>query len=381
MDCQQCGARRPPSGPCPNCGAPPGVRSSRSDWRQQSGRGPAASRGGSGPGWRGSGPNWGGQGGAAGGWGYSPDDPAAGDPRYGERYRDPNDDYEEVELGRALVPSRAVMPPDFSVGVPGMPGVPGLPAEEEERLLGIRRPVYIPAAENRRRLRLGSWRVISGVLGIILVCVVSCGAASFFGKRYIDDATIKVATYAGSSNRIDYKNVPQTPVATPGGPGAQYISDVTTAARIYTDPTTHQDVPRDVTTHFLVNDTVYVLGQVRAAPQGQHEVCASWYLDGAYLAQLRRDHVCTSIDGTQGPSYSLKFQLPYPTPGVGMLRIYWDRQPAKWNDADPLGKDPALAQTIIFGVYEPPTPTAVPATPTKPAATPTKPVASPSATG
>jgi hypothetical protein len=293
-----------------------------------------------------SGGNWGGQG----GWGQ------------------PEDDYEEVELGRALVPSRAVMPPDFNMGAVGMPAIP---TEEEERLLGIRRPVYIPATENKRRLRVGSWRVVSGILGIIVVCIASCGAASFFGKNYWDAAANKVSSY-NKAHVSDYSVVPATPAATPSGPSAQYITDLTTASRIYTDPATHQDIARDVTTRFLVNDTVYVVGQVRSAPQGQHEVCAGWYLDGAFLPQLRRDHACTTIDGTASPSYSLKFQLPYPQPGVGMLRIYWDRTPSKWNDSDPQGKDPALAQTILFGVYLPATPTSPPAkpTPTKVAPTP-----------
>jgi hypothetical protein len=334
-----------------------------SDWRQQSGRGSVAGRGGptgrgnSGANWgdqgtrggRGnSGANWGGQG----GWGP------------------PEDDYEEVELGRALVPSRAVMPPDFT---PGAVGMPALPSEEDERLLGIRRPVYIPATDNKRRLRVGSWRVVSGILGIIVVCIASCGAASIFGKRYLDSAATKVGNYAKTSV-ANYSLVPATPAATPSGPSAQYITDLTTASRIYTDPATHQDIARDVTTHFLVNDTVYVVGQVRSAPQGQHEVCGGWYLNNVFLPQLRRDHTCTTIDGTASPSYSLKFQLPYPQPGVGMLRIYWDRTASQWNDPDPQGKDPALAQTILFGVYLPATPTSPPAkpTPTRPAPTPTK---------
>jgi hypothetical protein len=341
MECLNCGAPRPPTGRCPNCGALP-PRSSRGDWRQQSGRGSAAGRGNSGA-------NWGGRG----GWDQQ------------------EDDYEEVELGRALVPSRAVMPPDFNVGAVGMPAVP---TEDEERLLGIRRPVYIPASDGRRRLRVGSWRVVSGILGIIVVCIAACGAASVFGRHYLEAANNKIKNYSGT-RASNYSLVPATPVATPSGPNAHFITDLTTASRIYTDPSTHQDIARDVTTHFLVNDTVYAVGQVRSAPSGQHEVCAGWYIDGTFLPQLRRDHVCTTIDGTASPSYSLKFQLPYPQPGVGMLRIYWDRTAANWNVADPQGKDPALAQTILFGVYLPATPTSPPGSPT-----PTKVAPSPSPT-
>ena len=44
MECDQCGARRPRSGPCPECGAPaPGTYSSMRQWRDQNrtGQGPA----------------------------------------------------------------------------------------------------------------------------------------------------------------------------------------------------------------------------------------------------------------------------------------------------------------------------------------------------
>ncbi|HEV2235713.1 MAG TPA: hypothetical protein VGR57_03540, partial [Ktedonobacterales bacterium] len=245
--------------------------------------------------------------------------------------------------------------------------------EDDERLLGIRRPVYIPATENKRRLRVGSWRVISGIIGIFLVCIASCGAASIFGKRYLDSTSNKLGTY-GKTHVSDYSVVPATPVATPSGPSAHFITDLASASRIYTDPATHQDIARDVTTHFLVNDTVYVVGQVRSAPAGQHEICAGWYLDGAFLPQLRHDHACTTIDGTANPSWSLLFQEPFPQPGVGTLRIYWDRTASKWNDADPQGKDPALADTMYVGIFMPATPTSPPTkpTPTKAAPTPTK---------
>jgi hypothetical protein len=308
-------------------------------------------RGGSGANWDDPAGGWEPQGGSGADWGY--DD---GEAQYGRpagRYRGPADDYAGVDLDRAIVPSVGLAPAE--VGVPGMPGMPGIPSEEDERLLGIRRPVYIPATGNKRRRRIGSWRVISGVLSVVLMCVAACGAATVLGRHYVSSLYGKVVPTSPVAN-IDYTPVPATPVATPGsagvqggGTGEKYVVSVTTSKRW--DPT---GSAVDVTSHFLVNDVVYVVAQIRNAPQGQHTACVRWYLNGVYLVLPQSSEVCTAVTN---PNVAVEFSLPFPQPGVGMARIYWDR-PAK--DTDTSNKDPYLAQTILFGIYEPATPTAVP---------------------
>ncbi len=184
MECDQCGARRPRSGPCPECGAPaPGTYSSMRQWKDQSrtGQGPAVGRG--------SGSSWKGNASSSrlrntrNGWdegGYEEEPPARSSA--GNRRR-PN--YEDVDLERALVPSaRDMMPMDPNAigmaGGAGLPAIPGLPqTDEEERAIGIRRPVYIPATGEKRKKKLGTWRVLSGVVSVMLFCIVSCSRRGF----------------------------------------------------------------------------------------------------------------------------------------------------------------------------------------------------------
>lgn len=347
MECDQCGARRPPSGPCPYCGAPPPGRGSMRDARGHSGKGPVAP----GPGRGGSGAGWGGSGG---GWG----DDDGGGGRSGGRYRQP--DYEGVDLERALVPSMSLSPAEFGAGVPALPGAP---SEEEERLLGIRRPVYIPATGQKRRGRLGGWRVISGVLSVMLTCIAACGVGGYFGRNLLTGLYRAPGGY-NTPTSLSYADVPVTPVAT-AGPNSKYITSVTTSKRI--DSNGH---PIDVTSHFLVGDTVYVVVQVRNAPKGEHTVCAQWFLNGEDIRPSGQ--ICKPINIAD---VNVTLLLPYPQPGEGMARIFWD---APAGDTDPPLNDPALAQTIYFGIYEPATPTSVPPTVTlqpkgagTPATTPT----------
>jgi hypothetical protein len=251
-----------------------------------------------------------------------------------------------------------IAPGNLSVGTPGLPGYPDMPAEEVERLLGIRRPVYIPATGNKRKLRVGSWRVISGVLSIMVICLASCAATSFFGKKYLDGMS-QAAHINATPATIDYSVVPATPVATAGaqgvngGVGAKYVTSVTTAKRI-----DNSINPIGVTSHFLIGDTVYVVVNVRSAPQGQNTVCINWYLNGQYLQLPSSAETCKSIST---PNQNVAFYIAYPQAAVGMARVYWDRPATDLNTG---ADDPALAETIVFGVYAPGVPTGVPGTPT-----------------
>lgn len=379
MECDQCGARRPRTGRCPNCGAPaPGTFSSMRQWKDQSrtGQSPAVGRGGSGSGagWgsgssgsgrgRGSGAGWRG-GGSGGGWdddagGYAADydDPPSSS---GRRRRRAEPEYDEVDLERALVPApgglpqQQMMPAGSQVGLPAMPGMPQ--TDEEERSYGIRRPAFIPAVKGKRKRKLGTWRVVSGVLSVMLVCIGLCGLGSVLAKDQISQLTRGLIGHQITPAAFSTAGIPATPVATPGAQG-KYFVNVVTAQKVDLN-----NIPTNVTSRFNTNDTVYVVFRAQGLTTGKHTIRIRWFLQGQYLPILGinnncaqdTSHTCQTVSGDQ----QVYFSLNIPTPGLGMARLLLDA-PANDNGSNPA--DPYLGATIVFGVFQA-TPT--PGTPAK----------------
>lgn len=349
----------------------------------RSGEGPAVGgrgSGGSGANWgagasgsgrRGSGADWGSGGAGRSGsrWdegeGYDDyDDRPAGrsNPRNASPRRRASD-YEEVDLERALVPAyNDNLPMDPSMGgmgAGGLPAVPGLPAtDEEERMLGIRRPVYIPATGDKRKRKLGTWRVLSGVLSVMLVCIASCALAGVVGRNQIDLIWKGPVGNTTNTAYATITGVPVTPVATPG-PQSKYITQIVTAGGRSSTGT-----PTNVKSHFVVGDWVYVVTVVKGLPKGTHVISIAWYLSGIPLELGPSAQTSKTIDGDK----SVIFGLQFPTPGLGKAEIYIDR-PANDTGDDP--KNPTLADTIFFAVEMPtPAPTVGTSTTTPNAKTP-----------
>jgi hypothetical protein len=317
MICDRCGSRRPRSGPCPECGAPP--------------PGSAAMR-------PRSGSNWGGYEDGRGDAGAGRSD--------GRDRRGGGPGNQGVEPGRALVPAHNdVMPVNVAAGLPALPGLPT--TDEEERALGIRRPVYIPGNAEKKKRRVSSFRVVSGLLSLMLICVASCAGTALLGKSRIEGLFVHPISIHMTPVTYNFTQVPAQPTSIPG-PQSKYVITATTSRNI-----DNSYIPVDATTHFTVGDTVYVVLQVRNVPANStHMLSVRWFLQGIDVGLP--DPAQTSRQVTKDSN--AYFALTYPTPGVGMAKIYWDK-PANDKGDDP--NDPALAQTVYFAV-EVPVPTATP---------------------
>ena len=358
MECDRCGAERPRTGPCPECGAPAPLGSGRG--RSQAGGRSQPGSSGSNP-RRPSGTNWGAtsapgrgllsRGPAQSGeqWGNWDDGPR-GSTRPGARQSSPNWNYDPDNDSRALVPQYGQpMPPaaeDEMVSIPGFPQT-----DEEERLSGIRRPAYIPATEEKRKRKLSSWRIISGVLSIMVVCVASCAGVGFFGQQQIArllPAPIKNILQPPS---VDISQLGPSPVSTPG-PAAKNITSLVTAKSVDSN---YNAV--DETSYFLVKSSVYAVITIVGVSQNQtNTLTCVWYLND--LNFNLHTGTTTVIQPNKTTNFHGVCELPYNQIGIGMVRVYWNR-PA--SDTSESASDPYLAQSIKFAVLN-----QLPATPTPP---------------
>ena len=238
-------------------------------------------------------------------------------------------------------------PMEGSAGLPALPGFPQ--TDEEERMLGIRRPAFIPATSEKRKKRLSSWRVISGVLSVMLACIASCAAAGILGRDRIEALWGKPVKIVTTQPAVDLSGIPVTPVATPGAAAkTAKLSQVVTALHRQGNCS-----PVEPSSYFHVGDAVWVFVILKQPAKG-HTISVQWFVNGTDVNPPSADKT-TLILGDN--SASACFSLQYPTPGKGSVKVYWDR-PA--NDADNNPYDPSLMATINFAVlpvgYGTPTP-------------------------
>jgi hypothetical protein len=239
--------------------------------------------------------------------------------------------------------------------------------DEEERAIGIRRPVFVPATGEKRKKKLGTWRVVSGVMSVMLICVASCGVATLFGHNMVSNLLSRPIVIFPTPARYSTANVPVTPIAT-AGPQQKYVYDIVTSYGVTPD-----GLPADQTSHFPVGAVVDVVCWVHGISKGQsHTVSIHWFLDGEDVLPTN-GHVSRSVTSDQ----IVYFALTYPEVGLGMAKIFLDLPS---NDTGDQANDPYLAGQIYFAVDPANAGTATPGTVTPGKSTPTpKKKASPTA--
>jgi hypothetical protein len=261
------------------------------------------------------------------------------------------------------VPSQNMLPMDASaMGMgAGLPAIPGMPqTDEDERAIGIRRPVYVPATGEKRKKKLGTWRVVSGVMSVMLICVATCGAAALFGHNVVSNLISPPIKIYPTVQAYSTANVPVTPVAT-AGPQNAYVYGIVTSNGV--SPTY---LPTDPTTHFPEGATVDVVCDVHGIANGQkHTVSIHWFFDGSDLSSnLTAKNITQTVDSSQ----IVFFALQYPEPGLGMAKIFFDLPS---NDSGDQANDPYLAGQIYFAIDPANVTTPTPSTATPAKSTPT----------
>lgn len=267
-------------------------------------------------------------------------------------------DYDDYGDDRALM-----LPPDAGAVMPSMDnrGLPALPSEEEERSLGIRRPAFIPATDERKGQKPGRWRVISGVTSVMLLCVAMCGLSGFLAqKNFIPGLSKLLGNTKQPKAQISVVPVPtqysaNKPLMTPG-PSQTPIIQIGTYKTVIQNPKTV--TPQQPSSIFFVNDFVYVVMTTNTDIKAGDTVSAKWYFNSvditSNLAATKKD-CCLQTVPENGKALQVEFAIKLPDTGAGKIEVSYNN---------------TIAYTLLFYATVPSV-TPTPAASTTPGTTPT----------
>ncbi len=240
--------------------------------------------------------------------------------------------------------------------------LPALPTEEEERALGIRRPAFIPATDERKGKKAGRWRVISGVLSIMVLCVGMCGVSGLLVQHNVIPGLSKLLglTVPGNASSVPLVTIPTAyapgaPLVTPVPNAKTPIQDIRSYNLILTPANSNTAIPKNPTDLFTVGQTVYIVMDLNSAVKVNDTVSVKWIFSGVditgEIAKLYPG-CCLKTVAKTGAALQVIFGVKPPTTGFGEAQILYNNQ---------------LAYTVLFEMIpaaQTPTPAVTP-TPAK----------------
>jgi hypothetical protein len=239
---------------------------------------------------------------------------------------DPDQEYDEPAGSSPNLPAR------IEPGARG--GFPALPDEEVVARIapGRKPPAFIPATRARRPYKLGRYRIVSGVLSLVIVVLAVGGGLGFLGVHTgLFQKVFGAKTLAPFNFEFPQPTsaaLSGTPQPTPGDANAVKVIVKVTTAKNYTN---NYD-PVNVTSTFKVNDTVNVLWQVRNA-KANDVISIKWFQDNTPITSIDKKNTQEAI--SKDGNWNGVFGLAYPTPSLGSAELYYNG---------------ALAWTIQFAI-------------------------------
>lgn len=194
--------------------------------------------------------------------------------------------------------------------------MPALPANPET--------VYVPPIYNKERPLIPKYRIISGLLSVLIVGLLLCGGAGYYlqatGKL---NALGKVAGYVRPPNVQPTVGPalpdPPVPTAKDQGPAYGVIPSATTTLNI----DAANNIARDNQTVFRPGQSFYVAFSVHPNKDGR--VSAKWYTNRVFFTQTSDNN---TIKANENKSAILG-PVSYPQPTEGAVELYWNGQLAQ----------------------------------------------------
>jgi hypothetical protein len=182
--------------------------------------------------------------------------------------------------------------------------------------------VYVPPMYTKPRPIIPRYRIISGLLSILIVSLLVCGGASYYAKASGNLKLLGRAITGAPPARVQPTAtpvLPDPPVRTDTGPAYNKIPAATTTLRIDKNYT-----PLQPTRIFQVGQQFYLTFTIPNPSGGT--VTAKWYMNG----QLYRETTVGSTTTKPGTGMVNAYvSMQYETPAEGTVELDWNNQLAQ----------------------------------------------------
>jgi hypothetical protein len=186
--------------------------------------------------------------------------------------------------------------------------LPALPDQGES--------VYVPPMYTKPRPIIPRYRVISGLLSVLIVTLLLCTGAGYYAKA--SGKLNALGQFAGFAPPTNLKPTPtqllaDAPTAQVTGPAYNIINSATTTANINS-----QGVATKTDTVFKPNQTIYVTYSVHPL-KAPGIVTVKWYTNGAFYQANKPSQLINS-------PMAGRTQAAYAQPAEGKVELYWNDQ-------------------------------------------------------
>jgi hypothetical protein len=182
--------------------------------------------------------------------------------------------------------------------------------------------VYVPPMYTKPRPIIPRYRIISGLLSILIVSLLVCGGATYYAKASGNLKLLGRAITGAAPAKIQPTAIPQLPdppARTDTGPAYNKIPAATTTLRIDKNFT-----PLQPTRIFQVNQQFYLTFTMPNANGGT--VTAKWYMNGIFYRE-------TTVGSNQAKQstglVNAWISMQYETPAEGSVELDWNNQLAQ----------------------------------------------------
>lgn len=219
------------------------------------------------------------------------------------------------DFSKALVPVPSQIPQSMQ---PQETAYPIIQAPTLEQLLPTlpEDSVYVPPIYTKPRPLIPRYRIISGLLSLLIVGLAVCGGLSYYAKASGTLDRISSA-FNGTAARTSAQtttivNLPDPKKKPDYGPALAQIPSATLAASVDKNLT-----PQQPTQFFKVNQEIHLTCSIPPSEQGT--VSAKWYMNGNYFQPTHQD-----IKKDPAKTTNVDMTMAYGTAAEGVVELYWN---------------------------------------------------------